>query len=69
MSKLLHRIRQLPRRAWVVFAVAVIAAGGGLAWLNAQPASVSTDNASFLFVCFFMCSRYHARDRLATTAR
>jgi membrane fusion protein (multidrug efflux system) len=45
MSALLRRIRQLPRRAWIVFAVAVIAGAGGLAWLNAQPASVSTDNA------------------------
>jgi len=45
MSTLLRRIRQLPRRAWIVFAVAVIAGVGGIVWLNAAPASVSTDNA------------------------
>jgi len=45
MSAILRRIRQLPRRAWIVFAAAVAAGAGGLAWLNAQPASVSTDNA------------------------
>ena len=45
MSAILRRIRQLPRRAWIVFALAVVAGAGGLAWLNAQPASVSTDNA------------------------
>ncbi len=45
MSTLLRRIRQLPRRAWIVFAVAVIAAAGGLVWLNTAPRSVYTDNA------------------------
>jgi membrane fusion protein, multidrug efflux system len=45
MSAILRRIRQLPRRAWIVFAFAVLAGSGGLAWLNAAPASVSTDNA------------------------
>jgi membrane fusion protein, multidrug efflux system len=45
MSAILRRIRQLPRRAWIVFLVAVIAGGGGIVWLNAAPSSVSTDNA------------------------
>lgn len=45
MSAILRRIRQLPRRAWIVFALAIIVGAGGLAWLNTQPASVSTDNA------------------------
>lgn len=45
MSKLLHRIRQLPRRAWVVFALAIVVGTGGIVWLNSAPSRVSTDNA------------------------
>ena len=45
MSTLLRRIRQLPRRAWIVFTVALLAALGGIAWLNSAPTQVSTDNA------------------------
>ncbi len=45
MSTLARRIRQLPRRAWIVFAAALIAAAGGVAWLTSAPTQVSTDNA------------------------
>ena len=45
MSTLARRIRQLPRRAWIVFAAALLAAIGGIAWLTSAPTEVSTDNA------------------------
>jgi len=45
MSTLARRIRQLPRRAWIVSAVALVAALGGIAWLTSAPTQVSTDNA------------------------
>lgn len=45
MSTLLRRLRQLPRRAWVVFIIALAAGAGGVAWLNSAPTAVSTDNA------------------------
>ena len=45
MSALARRIRQLPKRAWIVFTVALIAAVGGVAWLTSAPTQVSTDNA------------------------
>jgi membrane fusion protein, multidrug efflux system len=45
MSTILRRIRQLPRRAWIVFVLAIVAGTGGIWWLNSAPGSVSTDNA------------------------
>jgi membrane fusion protein (multidrug efflux system) len=45
MSALARRIRQLPRRAWIVFTVALVAVALGVAWITSPPTRVSTDNA------------------------
>ena len=59
MSALLRRIRQLPRRAWIVFAVAVIGGAGGIVWLNSAPSAVSTDNAYLKADISYVAPRVH----------
>ena len=59
MSTLLRRFRQLPRRAWIVFTAALVAALGGIAWLTSAPTQVSTDNAYLKADISYVAPRVH----------
>jgi membrane fusion protein (multidrug efflux system) len=59
MSTLARRIRQLPRRAWIVFTAALIAIVLGVAWLTSPPTQVSTDNAYLKADISYVAPRVH----------